>query len=375
MLIDSEIETTLNRWLDVAKWAPSGGNAQNWHATILSREDSIVVRIALLDASGESWSLMDVEGMASIVALGSFGFSLTAAAANDGFLLRRRRILDGTTRAAGEVEFEFVEAKDVRSLYSNAEICDRRTDRRSYRRLPLSREDRMAIETIVSKYPGVALKSYSDSSRPSKRELEPELALLEKLRWQNGLLLEGLLNEIAFGAEIATTQDKLASDQLGVSRIEQFFLHALREWQFLRWSMRIGFHVLSVYRAISVFVRDCAEIHFLSISSDSPTSFEGIFDLGSCLQELWLELNRRGLSVQPLGLPLIALAHVTNPAKLQLKSREVTSMNGVIRRFRDKFGIDFELFTIGFRVGFPKNSNQKLAASHRRPVLISKIQS
>ena len=363
----------IETWMDVAKWAPSGANAQNWKATISICGDRGRVRLALLDGSEAQRSTMDTDGVASIAALGGFEFTLAAVAANDGYAVTSRRVVASPSLASGSVELEFSPSPDVLRRYTNQEIRDRRTDRWSYSHRRLDPKDLDALETISGRYPGVVFRFFSNSTARPKNELIRYLSRLEKLRWQNANLLNGLLEEISFGSEIEAAEGRIASDQLGISKFEQLLLRMLRRWTWLRRLMNLGFHVFAVYRATTVFVRQSDRVYFLSVNGTS-ISFDACVALGACLQELWLEAHHRGIAFQPLGLPLIALSHLKNPALLQLSDSQSRSVADLTEKFHELFDVDFHQPTIGFRVGYALRSDRSLPPSHRRSVRVVRIE-
>ena len=63
-------------WLDFAKWAPSGGNAQPWRVEYEENYNSIAFRLAIEPVCKTNSSLMDVRGAASAMALGALAENL-----------------------------------------------------------------------------------------------------------------------------------------------------------------------------------------------------------------------------------------------------------------------------------------------------------
>ncbi|CAN5479381.1 hypothetical protein BH10BDE1_BH10BDE1_24350 [soil metagenome] len=371
-MTNQELFAKFETWIDVAKWAPSGANAQNWEATVSIVDDRVSVRLSLLNAGEANRSTMDTDGVASIAALGGFEFTLAAVAANDGYAVTSRRLVASPSLAMGHVELEFSPSHEVRRRYANKEIRDRRTDRWPYSRRPLDQEDLDALEAILRRYTNVVSRFFSNSTARSKGELIPYLSNLEKLRWQNANLLNSLLHEISFGKETEVAEDRIASNQLGISKVEQLLLRMLRRWTWLRRLMNLGFHVFAVYRATTVFVRQSDRIYFVSVSG-AQVSFEACVELGACLQELWLEAHHRGIAFQPLGLPLIAFSYSKNPGLLGLSDSQSRSIVDLTKNFREVFDVDFRQPTIGFRVGLPFQSERALPPSHRRAVRILRL--
>ncbi len=339
-------------WLKIARWAPSGGNAQNWRAEVEASENRVLIRLSLRDPSADSRTLMDVESIPSIIALAGLGYSLVAAAANDGYGLVARRLTAGEPLANSVAELEFQANSDASGAYSNAEILGRRTHRAPYSKQSISKTNLQALSSIVKLYPTLKISMYSSSTQPAKENLISILRPLERLRWQHEQLLDELLQEISFGREISISHDKIAGDQLGISWVEQQMLRALKVWPVLRVLVKHGFHVVAVHRAISSFVRDSDQVGFIEFKSTNGNSLADYWDFGSCFQHLWLEAHRRKIAMQPLGLPLIALSHWSNEAALNIDPSSARRVADVTNRLQDQFGVDISRLTLGFRLGY-----------------------
>ena len=85
------------------------------------------------------------------------------------------------------------------------------------------------------------------------------------------------------------------------------------------------------------------------------------FVLGSCFQEIWLELNRSGFSFQPLGLPLIPLAYWSSYRGLNFTEEDRRKLEIATYTFKEDFQIDLKLPVMGIRMGIPTtNANKSL---------------
>lgn len=350
----------VQRWLDVARWSPSGGNAQPWQVRVNRKKHEIELRIEISDEYRKDPSPMDVEGVASVIALGAFVRSLRYVCANDGF-------------EVSSVEFDFknvhwqtavvlkmsphgssFSVAQMAGGYTNLEIESRRTDRLAYSASPLASEFLVDIRSLVEGFPAIRSREFNSYSETTKEDVLISLKAAERVRWRNPVLLEGLLREISFVS--AKKSRKIPASQLGASKIDQALLQAMKRWPVLRAAFQTPLVEIPVRRALREFHRGSSCLMFLELSSSrsqlkQEDEFRALFELGECFQTIWLEANRRGVSLQPLGLPLVVLGLWRDPGSFSFSLADKAALERVTDEFREKFQLNLKNPVIGFRLG------------------------
>lgn len=364
------VSERVTQWMETARWAASGGNAQPWKVDVLNGAGSIVVKISIDPKYRLNRSPMDVDGLASAIAIGCLARNLESVAANDGYAMRVSRFENFPSVWDSTVILEFHTDPSASTRFDDQDVLSRRTDRARLHRKPVPKKIVDEIEKIARRHVGMRFQSFSDSTARRKSELLPHLASLEKIRWRNAVLLNGLLKEISFKKEEST--DKIPATQLGISRPDQWLLRFFRRYPLMRALFRFGFDAIPVKQAVGVFSRHCDRICFLEARlNGSPEDFQRSVELGQCFQEQWLEASKHELSLQPLGLPLIALGFWRGDQTLGFSATQRRRIETVTAQFEKLFDINLRHLVIGFRLGYPTTqagrSPRKQADVNRSP--------
>lgn len=353
------------KWLNGARWAASGGNAQPWDVEFAEKDDGLVFRLSLNAKYARNPSAMDAGGAASVMALGCFAKTLEIFAGLDNFKLYLKtwdspRELKNKDSSQDSVQDFWSDAavlyfrRDLMTTqtYNQTDILNRRTDRHRYKKIAVPIELQSSIKEIISKYE--MLNSYEFAS--DKKKLSASFEELGKIRWQNEQLLTSLLSEISFADEEVKIKDKIPASQLGATSMDVSLLRLMRRFPWLGILFRIGFHKIPVQKDISNYTQHCDRMLFLEAKE---YNFVNCFELGRCFQEVWLETNRRGMSFQPLGLPLIALAFWQNIDFLKFTKSQKNSITQLTEDFQRVFSINLKNPVMGFRIGWPLKASDK----------------
>lgn len=337
-----------SKWLEIARWAPSGGNAQPWMVHFEEDERHVAFVLRIDPDYQKISSLMDVEGIASAMALGSFFKNLSITAAQDGAFLLSCRPSQSGSIWNGKAEFIF-EKRGARNLsvITIHDLQQRRTDRGEYRTesVPASLLNR--IQDVLRNYPQL---KYTEIVRKNKFLIRV-LSALQKVRWQHAGFLQSLLNEIGFSSSDPHHQQKIPVPQLGVSRFESLFLSWMNQNpKAAAFLMKIGFHTMPVRKGVLTFTNACDRIFFLQ----APTfDFKSAFELGACFQEIWLSAEAEKISFQPCGDGLVALAHWHGKQEnYQFQPTQIKAIEKATQIFKSQFQLDMHLPVMGFRIGY-----------------------
>ena len=347
----------IHKWVQIARWAPSGGNAQPWRVTV----SDLSVRISVDPDYRIDPSPMDSTGIAAAIALGAFAFTLECAAAVDGYKIAQKTIQSRASLWDGYVEIRF-EPGDVEPRFSIAQIRSRQTERLPFSEEAIDPAVLLRLREIFNRVKGVRAVELTAQTSPSKIAIFKPLASLEKIRWQNSVLLGALLEEINFGKEEKSRVTGIPASQLGATVFELGLLSVIKRIKILRIALQVGFENLAIRKALGVIVRKSGALFFVQTEiGRAGNEFSACFGLGELFQEAWLEANASGLGFQPISLPLVALAHWRSGERTPKLSVEHLHLIETSTEALRAFGLDLKMPMMGFRIGIlKKKSGQTL---------------
>lgn len=347
----------VQKWLETARWAASGGNAQPWvveYTTQGGRSQSNLIHIHLkIDPSYRAHpSLMDVHGIASAMALGCLTTTLVSMAHWDGYSLARVDHQPEISIWTSSVVLQFEENMQGQSFdYTPEEILKRNTDRHRFKTTPVPQSLTEFMDRALKKYSGLSIQIFKEN----KNRLNSTLFELENIRWQNRPLFESLLSEISFAEKDTAALRKIPHYQLGISSLDEMFLRLLKRYPLFRALLRLGLHRPAVAKIVRDSISYSERICFLQAPD---VSFHSGFEMGRCFQELWLETNRYGVSFQPIASPLIVLGFWKSPATYGFSPKQASMLSHLTLAGANQFSLDFKNLTIGFRIGWPEQATQ-----------------
>lgn len=350
----------VQKWIEIAKWAPSGGNAQPWQVTATASQEKIELKMGISNKYRQDPSPMDTEGAASVMALGSFVQNLRSICLQDGFTVSHVDFDFSESFWKSHVTVSIVPQRgqetDFQRPYTADEILGRRTDRGPFKKTSLPSDFHEELGRILLKY-NIIFHQFTSNTSPAKESLFLPFSKIEKARLQNSQLLEGLLKEIGFNQD--QEKNKIPVTQLGISKMDQFLLRFFRDHPWSRKIMQTPLVGLPVSNVVHSFIDPCERICFLVVNqgqdsfSDSgrqTSELRQAFELGECFQNIWLEAHRHEISFQPLGLPFILLGFHRGSSELRFSEKNRNDLEEASRAMK-KLGIDFSKLAIGFRLG------------------------
>lgn len=318
------------------------------------------LRIAIDPKYRAQPSIMDHDGSASLIGLGSFVESLSLAAEFDQYNLQIQEL--GSDKSFFDF-FARVQITQAPSSHpcrpfisSSQSIINRVTNRTPFLKTPVPLEFQAWMQAEAQQF-GLLVRDLSDLKYRS--DLIKVLSQLEKVRWENKLFLAHLLDELK---EDLDTQDNtgIPVHQLGLNQWEQMALVALKKWVPIRELMRrVGSSVIAK-GAISTF---SDPLPFFCYLVAPTTTAESFFNIGRCLQRIWLVAHEKGLALQPLANHLIAYQSLNAQQPFGLTINHQKTIAEARQIYQTEFGIDLLKPIFGFRLGYP---SRVVESSYRR---------
>ena len=358
-------QTLAQNWINQARQAASGGNAQPWHIEFEEDEHQIAFSLSIDKQYQADPSAMDIQGIASVISLGCLAQYLIRIAAEHGFQLEVKTFQVKTLFWDSSAELLFVKNSKIQKSDQpkNEGPLIHRTDRTSYQKKMVPVELKKSIAEISAQYSLLNLIEVD----PSNSIFQNGLRSLEKIRWINKTFLASTLKEIIFKND-PKDQVGIPASQLGIPKIDQILLRLMQKslgfWLFI---LKLGFAQISIYKGTVNFFKNSAEIYFLQTHF---FNFENAFELGLCFQQIWLKVNSAQLAFQPNGNGLIALGYWTTPEKYNFSKHEIALVQKTTQMYKDQLAIDLKKPVLGFRIGWPERDAEK---TPRKP-LIGKLQ-
>lgn len=340
------------KWLDTAKWAASGGNAQPWDIEFDEKPTGVSIRLAICAEYSKNPSAMDKGGEASVMALGCLAVNLEIMANLDKYELSHKLWDLQKNFWTSSVTLFFTQNSNVEAKYSIQDILQRKTDRTAYKKTEIAGKTLVDIRLIVRKYEILQHFEFNKN----RKELAPALLEIEKLRWKNSELLQSLVSEVSFGKDEKAVLDKIPSSQLGVPFMDVLLLRTLKLFPKLTALFKWGLHQIASRKSLANYIKHSDRLFFIQAKAND---FQCCFDLGSCFQEIWLQANKNGVAFQPLGLPLIPLAYWNHPNALVFTQNEKNMIEQLTDDLSKKFEMNLRLPMMGLRMGYPNKVPQK----------------
>jgi molybdopterin/thiamine biosynthesis adenylyltransferase/nitroreductase len=348
----SEIEQIL----DLARWAPSGDNAQPWRFEITG-DDRVTVHIEI---EGEAQNVYDYQnGRPTLLSAGFLLESMRIAATR--FHRRIRWTYSGCDDQGHRIEVTLT--KDA-SLAKNP-LCDylaiRSVDRRAYLRRPLTAAQKAELEAALGDELRIEWRETSSErlkiARLCARTTDLRLRLPEAYRVHKRIL----------DWNRRFSPDGVPAAAVGLDRLTTALMRwVLRDWRRVEFMNRyLAGTVAPQLQLDLVPGLSCAG--YAAITStrelDSEDSAAVLLRIGERLQRFWLTATRLGLAMQPALAPLCFAYY----GRAQSQDSVLPEADSLARKFAEIFPGRPETVVFLARIGTPARKPPG-ARSVRKPV-------
>lgn len=159
---------------------------------------------------------------------------------------------------------------------------------------------------------------------------------------------------LRFGETAQKTRDGLAAATLGIEPFLIPILALLKPWKLTRFFNYIGLHHVMAFRGTWLPMKSASLI--LSIVHKGPADY---VDFGQVMQRFWLQANKAGLSIQPLGALPLFLARLHMLQGEGFSSQQLQTLNALEDGFASitsSFNKETDQIVMLFRAGYTKKS-------------------
>lgn len=291
--------STIERILDIARWAPSGDNTQPWRFEI---QDSSHLIVHGFDT--RKHCVYDLKGRASQIAMGALLESIAIAATAHGLRARVDQVAD-TPDDAPRFNVEFVPDANISTDPLYPYIPLRATQRRPLRRRALGCRERNLLEATVA-----PLFSIHWLGGPGNRLKIAQLLFMNgKLRLTMPEAYDVHRSIIEWRARFS--EDRVPDQAIGLDPLAiKAMRWALGSWKRVRFlNSYLGGTWMPRVQLDFIPGMACAS-HFLITSAKPPRSMDDYIAVGRAWQRFWLTATRLNLRLQPEMTPLVFSSYI-----------------------------------------------------------------
>lgn len=335
----SDATNDINRIVEAGALAPSGENAQPWRFQVIGNT------IRVFNIPERDQSLYNWGQRASMVAHGAAIENMVVAAAHLGYKTTVSLLPNSEEPDLVAVIQLRKAAGTNQPLY--AAIARRHTNRKPYRTIALTREERTrllgAVETIeggkllLVEEPGVVRRLAEAASKNEVILLENRPLhrfFFSHINWTEE---EELTRRVGFYVKTL----ELAPPQLVAFK-------AFRHWPLLQLLNKALGVAQFVARENAKVYAQAAAMGAIVIPQNEPADF---IAAGRIMERVWLEATRNEVRLQPLTGVLFLSQRVTVGEVGQLSSSHIALVRDTYRVIADAFGVSRGVIAVLFRIG------------------------
>lgn len=347
----------IQKILELAVWAPSGGNSQPWRFEIL--DDKRIAVIALLERENAT---LNYKNHGTLIAHGALIETIILAANAKGYSTSVAYFPE-KNRPLITAYVSFKQGAQTVDLLAQF-IKDRASNRKPFRNDFLMEQEKQQLIFSIAKFPQVELRLVE--KKDSFPLIASALSVHQELTLSNRELHKSFCSEIVLSQEEELKHGGLFIKTLELDVKKEKALKLFRNWNILR--------ILNIFGIAKVVAKDTAgRIINSAILGTMPILGKDIdfLDSGRALQRLWLEATRLNLGFQLLaGLPPLWQRIHGNDAEM-LNSNEKNIVQTAYTNLISCFSVpSHKLIPFCFRIG---HGSLPSARSLRRAPEISGI--
>jgi len=267
--------------------APSGDNAQPWGFSC--RGNTIFLHLN----DNADRSFFNVKQLASIISCGTVLENMRVAASAFG-LEGRISYLPATGQDDLMASMDFIQGEVNRNPMADY-IWKRHTNRKFYKKIPLPSSVLQNLQESISDLPGTKLHFITE--RADLGRVAKMIYKADRIRTEHRPLHEHLCSMIRFSREEALSKlDGLPLKNLEAGPAGEIFLKLTRPWWVMNVVNRIGLgRMVALHSYQGIVNASCVAL--LTVEGMGAQDF---LKGGQALERTWLNLTRKGLSMQPM---------------------------------------------------------------------------
>jgi hypothetical protein len=328
----------IKKIVESAILAPSGDNCQPWRLVIKNNQ------INIFNLPWKDTSLFNFRQRASLVAHGALIENILLASSANGYNAKLRYFPDKIN--SDLVAIVELESSDVKSEPLYPYIASRSTNRKTYRPIPLTVEQRIGLlKTSADLITGEVRLSEESQE---KAVLAEAIGINDRLVFENQNLHRFLFEHIRWNEEEAQkTRDGLHIKTLELTPPQTIGFRLLKNWSLLQTLNKFGLSRVIAKQA----ERLCLSASAIGTIIVDKNTDEDFLTGGRLLQRVWLEATKMGLSFQPMtGITFLIQKVMTGDNK-DISYTHIKLIKDAYERIKAGFRLRNETIVVLFRIG------------------------
>ncbi len=349
-------KSELEELIEIANWAPSGGNIQPW-IWVFDKKGVL----HLFHDKVRSHSLLDYKGSGSLIAFGAALENLRLHAGKLGIEIETKiHILEFEQDCVASIRFVSKQPQPLPIRFSDlAEgITLRCTNRKNKKRYFLSEKERSDLLEIAEE-DGVFVELTEEEEDLSK--LAKVVGGMDRLRFFHDQGLVDFINEVRWTeAEAIEKKDGIDVATLELSGTEKAAMGLLKDPRTVKFFRKylMGYGLTKISKDT---ITTASGIFLIKVNEYTP---QNILKAGMVLQRIWIKANMIGLSVQPVSAMLFIFQRLLNEKNVgftKIEENEILELKKSFNTVFNKEGDKQEIFM--FRVN---KAGEPSVRSYRR---------
>jgi len=315
--------------MDMARWAPSGDNVQNWQFEVVDKQGLVIHGHDTRDHC-----VYDLQGRASQLAVGALIENVAIAATRFGWKTNVEPRPNADDRQL-TYDVRFESDPDVVEHSLIEQMPRRCTNRRPFETSPLTSVERIQLEEAVG--PGYRVVWLAS---PTERFAMAKLLFRSAhIRLTTREAYDVHRQVIEWRAQYSN--DRIPDQAVGLDAMTT----RLMQWAMASWG-RVRF--LNTCLAGTIAPRLQLDFlpgmrcgaHFLIVANDLPLAAHDYVTGGRALQRFWLTASALGLQFQPEMTPLVFDSYARQGIEFTKNRRGIRTAGRISRRLEAMFGRD-----------------------------------
>lgn len=343
---------SIKKILESAILAPSGDNCQPWRLFIKNNQ------INIINLPERDTSLYNFRQRTSIIAHGALIENIMIASSTLGYNAKLRLFPDKINpNFVATVELEKSDIKDE-PLYPY--ITRRSTNRKQYRPIPLTPEQRSDLFNMAKHLNNGEIRLLE---KPQEKALIAKaIGINDKLVFDNQNLHRFLFEHIRWTEEEAQrTRDGLYVKTLELTSLQTKGFKLLKNWSLLQTLNKFGLSRAIAKQAEKLCFSSSA-IGIVIVGNNTDKDF---LTGGRLVQRVWLEATRKGLSFQPMTGITYLIQRVLAGDTEGLSTANINLIMNAYEIIKTGFRLENETMVMLFRIG---HGDPPSARSLRLPI-------
>ncbi|MYM31650.1 molybdopterin biosynthesis protein MoeY [Duganella sp. CY15W] len=298
-----QLDATLERILELARWAPSGDNTQPWRFEILGPRQLVIHGHDTRDHC-----VYDLDGHPSQMSIGALLETMAIAASTFGLEMRSTRHAD-TPDTQPTLSVDFTLAPGLEADPLAGAILQRSVQRRALSRRALTAAEKSALAIALPQ--GYRVHWLEGAQRLAAARLMfnnaklrltmPEAHQVHKsiIEW-NARYSEDRIPDQALGADAMTTR---------------LMRWVMQDWKRVQFFNTWLAGTLAPRVQMDLIPSLACAAHFVLVADQPPQRIDDYLAAGRAMQRFWLTATAQGLQLQPELTPLIFSRYVRERRK------------------------------------------------------------